>query len=360
MKYSNVILIIIMVLLMIICPMFFATDINTKVAQENTKYTSYVRSATKAGLSAVTAEGMTNKDTLFSTEASRQDAVKSYYDTLVKCFNYENTTSEDMVKYYTPCLFLIDTDGFYIESTETYQAASDEAQGGSAAYTDVISPENKWTAKYGDYLVEFHLDDSVHVIYNNQEYSGDYQEMYKKFSGSGYPDSLKIVDSSSPLPNFAETNRDTFAQQKTDYIVSKLQEKLEYCVNSHQEFFNKQNAQYEFTLPKISGDDWGDILDNPTMLGFLQGKQVDYTDKYLNIYSFSGKKLDEDIDYYLVYDQTDKCYYYHTEEHMKQLFSGSITESDPNFLDENFKKTSMDKAAKSGAYPCPECVKKKR
>ena len=248
----------------------------------------------------------------------------------------------DMVKYYTPCIFMVDEDGYYVEYTETYK------KDGYSTYSDIITPINKWSARYGNYYVEFRLDNSVRVIFNNNIYEGVYSDVYKKL---GSPSALHTGDSSPnpELPNFA-ASEDEFASVRYEYIINDIQEKLEYYVNAHSEFFNHLgNVQYTFTLPKITGDDWGRLLDEPTIIGFLQGVQVPHSDSFINVYSFSGNELTEAQKYYIVHDNAWDLNYYHNAKHL----------TDMGFDIKDLTGYSMEGAAKQGAHPCPECILKR-
>ena len=342
MRFSHVMGVLLILVTAILVPLLLDTEFNSTASKTSTQYTSYITSATRAGMQAA-AENRDDSLHVFGNDLARKSAVEAYYNILIKCFNYEFTTSQDLVKYYTPCIFMVDSDGYYIEYTETYK------KDGYDTYTDIITPINKWSAKYGNYYVEFHLDNSVRVVYDNMIYEGMYDEIYKKL---GNPSALHTGDSSpSPeLPNFAADAK-TFESVREEYIIGILQDKLEYYVNSHQEFFNqKGNVQYAFTLPRIKGEDWGRLLDMPTMIGFLQGVQVPYSDEFINIYSFSGHEMTEVKKYYVLYDETYHLSYYHTGEHAESL--GVNTSKQLGY--------SMEGAAKNGAHPCPECVLQRR
>ncbi len=337
MKFSHVIGIFLAIFLLITIPMFYDTDVNSKAQSSTIEYARYLQSATKAGVSAATEHSQGGK--LFNGNDAREAAVNAYYEVLIKCFNYDYSTSAELVKYYTPCIFLIDYDGYYIEYTETY--SSD----GHNTYTDVTTPINKWSAKYGDFYVEFHLDNTVKVIHDGETTEGLYSDV---FSTLGHPSSL-YSGSNPELPDFSSSEEE-FSQTKQEYIINILQDRLEYYVNTHQEFFNqKGNVQYAFTLPKITGDDWGRLLDEPTILGLLQGLQLEHSDSFLNIYAFTGNEITETQKYFVLYDHAYDLNYYHTRKHIENM--GIDADHQTGY--------SMEGAAKLGAYPCPECILKR-
>lgn len=334
MRFSHWFALIGMLMIIIMLPAFMRSDLSAKAKQENIKYTSYAKSATRAAMGIATKENVTGL--VFSEELIRKKAVEAYYDTLIKCFNYEFSTYKDLVRYYTPCIFLVDNDGYYIEYTTSYNS------GGYDTYTDVISTINKWAAKYDDYYVEFHLDDTVSVVFDNSVESGDYKDVYKKL---GEPSSLRTSDYDE-RPSF-EDGRDDFHFRKQEFIINETQGKLEYYVNAHSEFFNQLgNQQYAFTLPKIKGDDWGRMLDMPTVIGFLQGKETEYGGDLFNVYAFTGHELTEEPMYYVIKNRDTGEMHYHTKKHLEYM--GRLTE--------DYQPYSMEGAAKLGASPCDTCI----
>ncbi len=337
MRFSHWLALIVIFMIMISLPAFVSSDISSKAKQENLKYTSYAKSATKAAMAIATQDSTSGL--VFSNELTRKRCVDAYYETLIKCFSYEFSTYKDLVKYYTPCIFLVDNDGYYIEYTATYNS------GGYDTVADVISTINKWSAKYDDYYVEFHLDETVSVVYDKSITTGDYQDVYKKL---GEPAALRTTEYDE-RPSFAD-NRNAYHQKKQEYLIGITQEKLEYYINSHSEFFNQfGNQQYAFTLPKITGDDWGRMLDMPTVIGFLQGKETEYDGELFNVYAFTGHELTEEAMYYIIKNRDTGEMHYHTKKHLEKM--GRLTE--------DYKGYSMEGAAKAGASPCPTCILKR-
>lgn len=328
-------IIIVVVFLTLASPAIFYSQISSKSAQLNTDYANYLITATEG--SVASAYENSDGNYLFSTASKREQAVHVFYETLRECFNFEATSYADQVFYYVPCVFLIDTNGYYIEYTTEYTDSS-----GHAAYSEIITPINKWAKKYGyngtyetSYNVEFHLDDSVVVEYKNPSDEivsiyGKYNEIYDKLNK---PAALNFMSS------YAK-----FYSEKTSLIINTLQAQTEYYINVHDESLNQfNNYQYQFTLPEITGEDWARLIDMPTVLSFLQGVQTPYNNSYLNIYAFAGSEIELQYSYYCTADNDGKHYHrdycpYVTEEALMTPYS-------------------MYEAAKDGAYPCPVCVK---
>lgn len=316
-------------------PVFINSMISSRSAQLNTDYANYLITATEGSIAS--AYENTNGNFLFATASKREKAVHVFYETLRECFNYEATSYAEQIYYYVPCIFLIDTNGYYIEYTTEY---TDET--GYGAYSEIITPLNKWAKTYSsglsgtDYNVEFHLDDSIVVEYKDRSdriasISGKYSDVYDKLNR---PAELGFLSSHSK-----------FYDEKTNFIINTLQAQMEYYINVHDESLNQfNNYQYQFTLPEIAGEDWARLIDMPTVVSFLQGVQTPYNNSYLNIYAFAGSELELQYNYYVT-EEADGLKYYH------RGYCPYVTE------DALKKPYSMRTAAEDGAFPCPLCVK---
>ena len=316
---------------------FTNTDITTKASYENNRYSNYLTSATKSGMEEAIANSPTGN--LFDQEYKRNLAINSFYKTLISCFNYDNSTMKDLVYYYVPCVFLIDNNGFYIEYTETYKDSS-----GYETFSEIITPINKWGKLYSDsqvsgdkYYIEYHLDDSILVTkydYNNKitTYEGGYKDVYEKL---GCPSALTSI----------LENKQSFETEKNEVIILELTEQMTYYINTHDEFYNQKNdAQYHFTLPQVKDEDWGRLIDQPTLFAFLQGVQTPYYNGYVNIYALTSAELTEALSYLVEYSDEEQCYTYHTDT------CSLISTTD------NKKTYTMEEATRMNAYPCVYCI----
>lgn len=330
MRYQHLLIIFFLVAAAVMIPIFINTDLLTKSENISQEYSRYLITATEGCLAAAKEEE--GEEYIFKNEYMRQKAVNTFYDTLIGCFNYEYSTYENLVHYYVPCVFLIDTDGYYIEYTDIYLNDS-----GEYIYTQVITPINKWaeshTMSNGDtYTIEYRLDDTVKVIRQlrngtTDTFEGIYSDVYDKI---GRPADLILG-----------YDKERFRTEKTDYIINCLQNKLEYYVNNNQGAINRTGAQYQFTIPK-EHNYWARLIDNPTVISFLQGNQLVETSNFINIFAFAGSELEEQIYYYTQYD--GDTLYYHTDKCHKLADSSKK------------EKYTMHEAAERGAYPCPDCI----
>lgn len=351
MKFTHWILIFFVILLSIALPTFFRTNITAKTEQMNNNYSNYLIAASKSALDSA-AEDSKSNTSIFASEQTRQKAVDTFYKTLVQCFNYDYTTYAPIVKNYVPCIVLVDNDGFYIEYGEDRQNAD-----GTYEVYDIISPIHKWSRSYSpgasgnvghEFYVEFHLDDTISVVYlkNNEDpvqYSGNYKDVYDQLHRDGISlgsmiNSDSIYDLEALLSNYK-----TFYNEKKDVIIAEVQRQLEYYINTKTEVNNPNGRyQYQFTLPRVTGQDWARMVDGPTILSFMQGAQTQYGTYKYNVYALAGAEVEYDYVYYI--SPVDGTDYYHLKgcQHL-----------DESKMSRGY---SMEKAASLGAYPCPDCI----
>ena len=340
MKTQHVVIIIVIVLMAAIAPLYMSTNLASVSGEKSNEYTNYVYQATQAAMESAyaTASG----EYLFSSRAALESATNTYYETLMRCFAAETRDSYDLIKTYTPCIFLIDQNGFYVGYSETY------TDHGLTYTSDIISTIHKWVRKYDGYTVEFHLDDTVVVEY--LEYNADQRKNVGKIYSGTRADVLKKIGSPTGTKIYAllSSNDNDFHAEKNDVIINEMQDKMEYYINLHDTFFNQKNDfQYSFTLPKVTGEDWGRLLDQPTIIGFLQGIQLPYDDEYLNVYGFTGHEVAEEK-LYCIKQGADGTLYYHEDDCPTVNTPGGGNA---------YKKYTMVEAAKKGAFPADDCVR---
>lgn len=334
MRLQHYLIIITIVSISFLIPFIMKSNTMAKSSHLNDEYSQYVISATEGAMASVADN---NGAYVFSSESNRKKAVDTYYEILSKSFNYDMTTYEDLIKYYVPCIFLIDTDGYYVEYTAEY-TDSDNVY----CYQQLITPINKWAKSYSVggagitgniYTVEYHLDDTIVVTYKDahdrtRTEAGNYKDVYEKM---GKPSELNVLSSYT-----------RFDDEKTELIINTLQNQIEYYMNTYDGFLNqKMDSQYELTLTKIKGENWSRLVDSPTVFSFLQGCNTNY----YNIYAFAGSEMEKDIDYYIKYDSYDGIYYYHTDK-CPHVSAGDLS-----------RAYTMYEAASKGAYPCPDCIR---
>lgn len=343
MRIQHYLIIFAMIFLCMVLPTFFKTDILAKNEQVNTDYSNKLITATEGCMAYAAANAKT--DLYFASEDTQKEAVDVFYETLIQSFNYENSTYKDLVKYYVPCIFLIDTNGYYVEYSAEFTNAD-----GNAEFTETITPINKWAKSYSlggnallgeTFQVEFRLNDTLRIVYQNpshktQVFDGAYSDAHDALRDAGGSIPADLLNMLSSYENFDKERRDV--------IINILNDQMEYYINVHDESLNQfNNVQYQFTLPQITGEQWARMIDQPTVVSFMQGMQTAYGTKFLNIYALAGSEVEYSKSYIIGTGPTDELYYHEPD-------CSYVTSPDDS------SRYSMKEAAKNGAFPCPECI----
>ena len=72
------------------------------------------------------------------------------------------------------------------------------------------------------------------------------------------------------------------------------------CSSSrHNVIGDSYENQYSFEMPEVKGEDWSRLLQNPTVISFLQGYSTKADNRLLNVYSLGGGELVKNYHYFI-------------------------------------------------------------
>lgn len=325
MKMADYIIMFLLILVCLFTPVFYRSMLASQVSIESNKYSEYI---TTACYDAMQSADMTS-GYCFASQPQRDKVTETFYKSLSECFNYKSTSQQQLLQYYVPCIALIDYDGFYICYTQDTIAPD-----GSIDYIQYTTPINYWTENYGAFRLVYRLDNRLEVTdkTTNTTYSGTNQEVYQQIlAHKGYvPTELQFL-----------SNDQEYTDTKSNAIVTATVLQIEYYINMHNDFYNHYDARYKFELPRVSDEDWARLLQNPTIISFLQGMQTEYGNSYLNIYAMSGAEMTKAIMYDIA-QGSDGTLYYH--------------EAGCPYNTNTLRTASMQKCASLGAEPCHHCI----
>lgn len=347
-------------LMMFILIVYLGASYQSKGNELNNQYSDYMLNATLSALtSAIQESGSENGQYIFSSDRSRTQAINAFYKTFGTPLGYNfaepNESSDDYstaaevftyeLKFHIPCIMLVDTDGFYIYHVN-YESGADYF---------ICTELTKWTEEYiyGNrtdgiiYTVDYHLDDTINV--KRYDIANSEITVYE----GNYKDVLDILDKRGNVAGRLRDilrSEDNFHDFKTEFITGSIENNVNYYVNEMNNRYTditetkkgitNQNAyRYDITFPYTPGQDFARFIDEPTVLAFFQGNQVDYNFAgHINLYAFAGSEVTDNLIYYI------KDGYYHIAECSE-------------LSDEDRKKGySIQEAARHGAYP-DICIK---
>ena len=285
------------------------------------------------------------RDAVFSSRGDREEAVEAFYDTLASSMDFGYTAdvtdlanggqghkAREQVKYYVPCLLMVDWDGYYIAYTKTFLGSD-----GAIRQADVVTERYSFSQEKGlvtgnalkagsnQIHVTYRLDDKVRIDVaasgsgKAKVYEGNYIEVFKALTNDfGGTDALahewfSYDGSNDAIPGVSGLNtasavmsaisNDTIKRQATYFkrrknaiIAAALEYQIGYYINLHNEYYNSKNADYIFTMPQLSEKELHKMVDAPCVAAFMQGRQENGGDsqtQYINVYSICGAELQE-------------------------------------------------------------------
>ena len=251
---------------------------------------------------------------------NKEVAVNQFYESLFANFGViGNGQAENKLKGYIPVILITDTDGFYINYSDTYVSNGETLLG------------QKWTEKMpyayqdGNLIYSFTLGTYV-TLYNkstNAIYEGEYKDLAAQF-----PESIM-------------TNVETFDTIRRNTIIGAIEQSMNYYINLYNKIASQYGITYQFWLPQIDKTDWYRTIDDISMLVVFQGYPYSPAsmDTY-NRYALGGARITKSKVYYITEDNGLK--YYHKEECPHVNISGMAY-------------YTKEECALEGAYPCLEC-----
>ena len=235
-----------------------------------------------------------------------------------------NTITEDKKvtnKYHLSTTFIVDWNGYYMEYQNSFQN-----ENGNTESKEEMTSLNTWTETYGDYVVNFRLDEDVTVYHEQSTCNGYYGDIYASL---GSPEALSFM-----------SDPELFKEERNITIASIMNEQVNYYANTKNTWFNTYNANYLITINSAYDNDEVGVMDMPCVIALSQGTQTLTYRNYTDIFAFTASDLSEDKLYYIKED-ADGSIYYHSSDC-------------PDAAGSTDTGTLSD-CAKEGAYP-HDCV----
>ncbi|WP_054955815.1 hypothetical protein [Paenibacillus dakarensis] len=269
-------------LAIIFTAVFFPFFLLIGMHAENMTDTAYIEMKYSAGLKAAVQDGgeMLNVNETQSEEAGyesikrfradREKALSTFSNTLyINMGIQDDPQAQAALWWYIPALVVVDYDGYYIYSMQSYTGPDGEEQ-----YRHVWTPKIPYAYSDGEgSSIHFTLDNQVEVYDGQNEvwYSGLQKELAGKTG-------VSLVDRPE---RFEEIRRIT--------IVHSIQEELAYYIKRHNTLALRNGVSYRFSLPVISQEEWTNTINDIGLMAFIQG--IPIGDRYYNNYSLGGGRL---------------------------------------------------------------------
>lgn len=265
--------------------------------------------------------GESQKTMIFDDEDIRWSAVAALQNIYGK---NNNTITEDKKvtnKYHLSTTFLVDWNGYYMEYENSYKN-----ENGNTESKEEMTGLNTWTETYGDYVVNFRLDEDVVVYHEQTSCGGHYADTYASL---GSPEELNFM-----------SDPELFKEERNITIATIMNEQVNYYTNTKNVWFNTYDANYLITINSAYDNDKVGVMDTPCVIALSQGTQTLTYMNYTDIFAFTASDLSEDKLYYIT-RSADGSLYYHSETCPDAANNMSIG--------------TLSDCAKEGAYP-HDCV----
>lgn len=306
-----------LIFVIIVFPFFFKNDLRVN-AQERTQermmmYNGALHAAIQDAAFALKLNEQQldeiRYDSVKKIRANKERAVDAFYESLYMNFGVnEDPVTQGVLKQYIPALAVIDYDGLWIYTDETYENAQQEREN-----KQVWKPKKPYA--YKDKLgnsLSFTLDDYVYA----------YDAQSKSWYEGNREDVAIQVGQNIQLLN----DPSLFDQVRRTTIVNTVQGDLEHYINSHNEYARQYGITYTFTLPTISQEEWNNTINDVGVMAFIQGVPLGIG--YYNSYSLSGGRLIKAPSIYGYEENGVKVYYRSTDNHPGEVIEKFTSERD--------------------------------
>jgi hypothetical protein len=253
---------------------------------------------------------------------NKEGASSAFFNTLYINFGATySDTKQAMVDMYVPILVVVDYDGYYTLTLESYTDSQ-----GMTLTQHIWSEKIPYVYEQGDYIYGFTLDDhiSIYDTSTGEMLEGSYNDFALELSG------------------FAFESKGEFELKRQEILVASIENEVKSAINNHNAIASRYGVTYEFYLPVLSDDTWNQCIEDVSLLAFVQGIPMGMAGDYYNQYALGGSMVKKRTPYYISIDIITGRSNYHRED---------CSQVDENAL----PCLSREAGAKQGAIPCEAC-----
>jgi hypothetical protein len=273
---------------------FISVDITRKANIENSRAADRLSSACMDASGTMNTGNIERYGCVWNDEKDLTDTLNMFYTSLVHAFYLEPAGREDEMVLFTPVVCLVDINGFYISHNVVFDKTGMVSISSQAEKRNGLTTLNTWTENVGSMVLRYYLNDYVEVYTNaGKTYSGDRKEVYIEI--------LEKEHSRAAEVDFI-VDDDRFNERKNQVIIGSINKQCEYYINRHNVIGDSHINKYKFNMPEIKGEEWARLLENPTIISFLQGYSSKADNRPLNVYAFAGGELVQNYHYFIVDD----------------------------------------------------------
>ena len=295
MKLSNFVLLFMGIAICFMIVLFLSIDITSKKNVENIEFSNKLTSACYDAAQSMHNKNIEKFGCVWHNESELEDTLNTFYSSLAYSLNWDTAGRNNEIALYTPMVVLIDINGYYISHNivfdESGMVAMSEEGKANSDYKNGISGLNTWSEMSEDKIVRYFLNDDVEVyMTDGTAYRGNRKDVYQ------------IIRDHNPTATGIDylIDDDEYNERKNNLIIREINKQCEYYLNRHNLLSdNHYELQYSFEMPEVSGEQWNRMLQNPTVISFLQGYTSTTDNKILNLYALAAGELVDNYHYFI-------------------------------------------------------------
>ena len=363
--HSNFIMIFYIFFVSLAVIIFLQIDQVTYSKETNTEYGSKLTAATHSAISSIDASKFIDGQYLWSDSTSRKDTMDTFYHALSMSFDL--ATSDNRIQISTPVVLFIDTDGYYIGYNALFEAENISDASKINQFTDNLQVTEliPWTLNKSGYTIRYYLNDYIKVttpaskVYRGSRTDVAYQMI--KDDPTGNEAISKYLRKETQKTAGSDILGAEYDYDANAAIIGSIQDTLNKYINEYNRSYVIDSESYHLEMPQVSGEMWHRLLENPTFIAFMQGRNAVTGENVVNTYAYAGGEYIKSEKYFVTsdgyYHEFNKEYengeIYFDDSEGTYIFighNGSLNETIAGFY------SSMEDCAKKGASPCPDCI----
>ncbi|HEY8422120.1 MAG TPA: hypothetical protein VIL05_10320 [Thermoclostridium sp.] len=287
------------------------------VEYKNILLNRYLDTAVEDASNAMIIRGINDRITI-----SKEKAVEAFYQTLYANLNITgDNTAKQRLNAFIPVIVIIDYDGYWIYSMETYTGMN-----GEKIQEMLWKPKKPYVYEKDGLVYLFTLDDYTTVL---DIAAAKFYEGQREVIVQSLPDDEIIQDG------------ELFEQVRKRTIAESIRSDVNTAINEHNKYAKLFGITYQFNPPSISDDDWQRNIEDIGILSFFQGIPIGLGGERFNSFALGAARVIRKRLYYIEQGENG-LYYYHRENC-----------SDVSLKDKVYD--SREECALKGALPCGKC-----
>lgn len=277
----------------------------------------YLDAAVEDASNAMIVKGSNNK-----ISVSREKALEAFYRTLYVNFHVtDDENARQILNAYIPVIVLIDYDGYWICSMESYINSS-----GEHIQEMVWKPKKPYFYESKGFIYLFSLDNYLKVF-----------DTASKKLYEGKRDNLISVLPKNKIIN----DRELFEEIRKRTIIESIKKDVNAAINEHNKYARMYGITYHFSPPSVSDGDWQQNIEDIGFLSFFQGIPTGLNGERFNSFALGAARIVR-RNHYFIQTGENGLYYYHRED------CPLVTEKDKVY-------DTKQECASAGAFPCHIC-----